>query len=76
MRLIETTQKYVCETEIEAKDTIESFRAEAARKGYTIKKASYERKTKKAKGVIIAEAFVTTIVMTFGGVWDELEVDE
>ncbi len=70
MRLIETTQKFAVETEEEARDTIESFRAEAKSKGYTVKKASYERKTKKSKGEVIAEQFVVSIVMVFGDIWD------
>lgn len=71
MRLIEKTHKYIANSENEAKDAIEQFRAQAAEKGYTIKKASFEYKTKKSKGEIIAEAWPVSIVMTFGELWEE-----
>lgn len=73
MRLLETTQKYTVDSEIEAKDMIESFRMEASQKGYTMKKAGYERKDKKAKGEIIATCYVITIVQTFSGLWEDIE---
>lgn len=71
MNLIETTQKYVCYTEIEAKDMIERFRAEANSKGYIVKKAGYEYKTKKSKGEIIGEAWIVSVTQVFGTIWGE-----
>lgn len=71
--LLETTSKFRAETEIAAKDIIEQFRAEASQKGYIVKKASYTRKDKKAKGEIVATKFVVEIVQTFGNIWDDLE---
>ena len=71
--LLETTQKFAVDTEIQAKDMIESFRQQANEKSYTIKKASYTRKDKKAKGEIIATKFVVEIVQMFSGIWDDLE---
>ena len=70
--ILETTTKYRADTEISAKDMIEAFRKEAQEKGYTIKKAGYEYKTKKAKGEIIAEAWVVTIIQVFGDLWEDL----
>lgn len=70
--ILETTTKYRADTEISAKDMIEAFRKEAQEKGYTIKKAGYEYKTKKAKGEIIAEAWVVTITQVFGDLWEDL----
>lgn len=70
--ILETTTKYRADTEISAKDMIEAFRKEAQEKGYTIKKAGYEYKTKKAKGEIIAEAWVVTITRVFGDLWEDL----
>lgn len=67
--LLEVTQKHAVDSENEAKDMIESFRATSKEKGYIIKKAGYERKTKKNKG----EKWVVTIVQTFAGIWDEDE---
>jgi hypothetical protein len=71
--LIETAQKFVVDTEVAAKDLIETYRKQAIEKGYVIKKASYEYKTKKAKGEIIAERWVVTIIQTFGSVWEGIE---
>lgn len=73
MRLIETTQKYVTDTEVAAKDLIEKFRAEATSSGYTIKKASYEYKTKKSKGELIAECWIVTVTQIFGELWEDIE---
>lgn len=70
--LIETTLKYRAESEIGAKDMIESFRAQAKEKGYTIKKAGYEYKNKKSKGEVIAECWVVTITQVFGDIWEDL----
>lgn len=71
--LIEITSKYRAETEIKAKDMIESFRAQAQDKGYIIKKASYTRKDKKAKGEIIATAYLVEITQVFGSFWEDFE---
>lgn len=71
MRLLETTQKYVTKSEIEAKDVIEQFRAEANQKGYTIKKAAYEYKAKKSKGQIIDQAWVVSVTQIFDSLWEE-----
>lgn len=70
--LLETISKYRANSEEAAKDMIEGFRKDAATKGYTIKKASYEYKTKKAKGEIIAEAWLVTINQIFGEIWEDL----
>lgn len=71
MRLIETTEKYVTNTEETAKEIMEKFRAEADEKGYSLKKSGYEHKVKKSKGEIIDECWVVTLVMTFGEIWEE-----
>ena len=70
--LLETTNKYRADSEIEAKDMIEQFRAQASEKGYLVKKASYEYKAKKSKGEVVAEAYLVTLVSTYQGFWDEL----
>lgn len=71
--LLETTTKFRANTEVEAKDMIEAFRAEAEKKGYIVKKAGYEYKTKKAKGEIVAEVWVVTVTQVFASLWEELE---
>jgi hypothetical protein len=69
--LLETTQKYAVDSEVSAKDMIEAFRAEAETKGYTVKKAGYEYKVKKAKGEIIGERWVVSVTQVFGTLWEE-----
>ena len=71
--LLETTQKFAVDSEVGVKNMIETFRAQSEEKGYKVKKASYEYKAKKAKGAIIGEKWVVTVVQTFGGLWDDLE---
>lgn len=70
--LLETTQKYRVDSEEQAKDLIEQFRNQAKEKGYVVKKAGYEYKTKKAKGEIIAEAWVVSVTQVFGELWEDL----
>ena len=70
--LLETVSKYRASSENEAKEMIEQFRAEALQKGYIVKKAGFEYKTKKAKGEIIAEAWVVSITQIFGDIWEDL----
>jgi hypothetical protein len=70
--LLETTQKYRVDSEEQAKDLIEQFRAQAREKGYVVKKAGYEYKTKKAKGEVIAEAWVVSVTQVFGELWEDL----
>lgn len=72
MRLIETVQKCVVDSEDAARGLIEEFREDAEKKGYRIKKASYEYKTKKAKGEIISEAWIVSITQIFGDIWEDL----
>lgn len=69
--LLETTQKYAVDSEVRAKDMIEAFRAEAEEKDYTVKKAGYEYKVKKAKGEIIGERWVVSVTQVFGTLWEE-----
>lgn len=71
--LLETTIKHRVETEAGAKDMIEAYRKDAQEKGYTIKKAGYEYKTKKAKGEIVAEAWVVSITQIFNTIWSDIE---
>lgn len=70
--LLEITSKYRVDTEAEAKEQIENFRQEAAKKGYIVKKAGYERKEKKAKGEVIATAFIVSVTQVFGSLWEDL----
>jgi hypothetical protein len=70
--LLETTSKYRASSENEAKEMIEKFRAEARDKGYTVKKAGFEYKTKKTKGEVIGQAWVVSVTQVFGDLWEDL----
>lgn len=70
--LLETTSKYRADTEVDAKNMIEKFRAQADEKGYILKKAGYEYKTKKAKGEIIADGFLVSITCVYQEFWEGL----
>lgn len=69
--LLETTQKYVVDSEIKAKDMIEAFREKAEEGEYTVKKAGYEYKVKKAKGEIIGERWIVSVTQVFGTLWED-----
>lgn len=69
---MEETMKFRADSEDEAQAVINGYRDKAnTEHEYTLKKASYEKKEKKAKGEIIAEAYVVTITLVYGGLWDE-----
>lgn len=70
--LLETVSKYRADSENQAKEMIEKFREEASAKGYIVKKAGFEYKTKKSKGEIIAEAWIVSITQVFGDIWEDL----
>ena len=63
--LIEQTQKYSVETEKEATELIEDFKAKQTIEGYNLSKAEYVRKEIKSKGEIIGETFTVTITKKF-----------
>lgn len=63
--LIEQTQKYLVETEKEATELIEDFKAKQAAEGYNLSKAGYVRKEIKSKGEVIGETFTVTITKKF-----------
>ena len=73
MKILKQTEEYRANTEEEAKEIMEKFRAEAPQKGYTLGASGYTYKTKKAKGEIIGEVWVCKITKILGGVWDDYE---
>lgn len=73
MRLIERTEKYVVDSEEEAIKLIQNAKEDAANNGYILGASGYTYKTKKAKGEIIGEVWVTSIKKVLGGVWDDYE---
>lgn len=72
MRIYKNTVETVCFTEEEAKDTIEKYRNDAAQGGYIVGAAGYTYKTKKAKGEIIGEVWLTKVSLIYGDIWEEL----
>lgn len=70
MRLLKVTEEYRAESELEAKELMETIRNEASTKGYSVGASGYTYKSKKPKGEIIDEAWIVKIVKTFGGVWE------
>lgn len=73
MRLIEKTEKYVVDTEEEAVKLIRDAKEDAATNEYILGASGYTYKTKKSKGEIVGEVWVTTIRKVLGGVWDDYE---
>lgn len=69
---LEHTIKIKAYSEEEAKNIIEGLRSESKTAGYVLKKAGYEYKTKKAKGEIVAEAWVVTATKVFGALWEDI----
>ena len=72
MRLLKETLEIRANSEIEAKEVIESYRQKAAADGFTIGAAGYTYKTKKSKGEIIDEWIRFEITKLFN---DETEPD-
>ena len=73
MRLIERTEKYVVDSEEEAIKLIQTSKKDAEENEYVLGASGYAYKTKKAKGEIVGEVWVTTIKKVLGGVWDDYE---
>lgn len=71
--ILEKTIKLRVDTEKEAKEAIEQYNDDAKQNGYFVKKASYEYKSKKSKGEIIAEAYVVTLALIFHELWEDVE---
>lgn len=71
MKKLEIQEKYRAYSEDEAKDFIETNRTAATTENYILKKAGYEYKTKKAKGEVVDEAWIVTLVKVFNGIWEE-----
>lgn len=72
MRTLKIAEECRADSELEAKEIMELFRAEAKEKGYHINKSGYTYKAKKSKGDIIDEAWVVSITKEYGSVWEEI----
>ena len=63
--LMKTTDVYKVDTEEEAMNLIQEFKDNQNVEGYTVSKSGYVLKTKKSKGEIIDQWFITTIERSF-----------
>lgn len=72
MMLLKVSEQYACDTEDEAREMIDKFKDGQDEGNYTLGKAGYTYKTKKAKGEIIAEKWVLDVTKIFGGIWDDI----
>lgn len=72
MRIYKNTVETICFSEDEAKNVIEQYRGDAAQGGYIVGAAGYTYKTKKSKGEIIGEVWLTKITLIYGDIWEEL----
>ena len=68
--VLKITEELRANSELEAQQLIQDAKRIGEEKGYIVGSASYTYKTKKAKGEIIDEAWVTRIVKVYRGVWD------
>ena len=73
MRLIEKTEKFVVDNEMEAIKLIQNSKEDAEKNKYVLGANGYAYKTKKAKGEIVGELWVVSIKKIFGGIWDDYE---
>lgn len=64
-QLLKKTEVYRVDTEEEAMSMIEDAKDGQMNGGYTLTKSSYVLKTKKSKGEIIDQWFITTTEKTF-----------
>jgi hypothetical protein len=71
MKRLKVTEEYRAYSEQEAIDALNEARAKQNTEGYTLGANGYKYKTKKAKGEIIAEAWIVSITKVFDEVWDE-----
>lgn len=71
MRLLKSTEEYVCGSENEAKMEMEKIRSEAGN-GYLVGSMGYTYKTKKQKGEIIGEAWILKVQKIYGEIWEDM----
>lgn len=71
MKKLKVTEEFRAYTEEEAIDAINKARAQQEVGGYILGANGYKYKTKKAKGEIIAEAWIVSMTKIFDEVWDE-----
>lgn len=73
MKLISVVEQYRLDSEEEVKEFIDSVKATADEKGYSIKSYSSTLKEKKKKGVVVADGYLVKIAKEYDVFWDEEE---
>lgn len=71
MRKLKITEEFKAYTEEEAIQALNDLRANQNKEGYTLGANGYKYKTKKAKGEIVAEAWIVTATKIYGEVWED-----
>lgn len=71
MRKLKITEEFKAYTEEEAIQALSDMRANQTKEGYILGANGYKYKTKKAKGEIIAEAWIVTATKIYGEVWED-----
>ena len=69
MKKLKVTEEFKAYTEQEAIDAITKAREAQTKEGYVLGANGYKYKTKKAKGEIIAEAWVVSVTKIYNEVW-------
>ena len=71
MRRLKITEEFKAYSEEEAIQAIEALRANQVSEKYILSNSGYKYKTKKAKGEVIAEAWIVTATKVYGEVWED-----
>lgn len=71
MRKLKITEEFKAHTEEEAIQALNDLRANQNKEGYTLGANGYKYKTKKAKGEVVAEAWIVTATKIYGEVWED-----
>lgn len=67
---LKVIEEYRVETEQEAKNAMETLRANQINEGYNLVQCSYTYKEKRAKGAVIDRGYLVKATKVFGGFWE------
>lgn len=73
MKKLKVTEEFRAYTEDEAIKALEEARVGQETEGYTLGANGYKYKTKKAKKMVVGEAWIVTITKIYDEIWDEGE---
>ena len=72
MNILEETYKIAADSEPQAQQIIDKYKAGQKNGGYILKKGSFELKEKKSKGEVIASKYVVAITLIKGELWEDI----